>query len=150
MRQGTGVESRVMTLHLIKMAVGISDVAELRSVQKLRRKQRGKSVFFTRNMPKRIDELLDGGSIYWVIKRQIAVRQRLKSFTPFVNKDGEKRVAIEYAMRLVPVMPRPCRPFQGWRYLTPEVAPRDRPAGVDSGERLPPKLAKELRELGLL
>lgn len=139
-----------MTLHLIKMAVGISDVAELRKLQKLRRKQRGKSVFFTRNMPKRIDELLDGGSIYWVIKRQIAVRQRLKSFTPFVSKDGEKRVAVGYAMPLVAVMPRPCRPFQGWRYLAPKDAPPDRPAGVDSGEHLPPKLARELRELGLL
>jgi hypothetical protein len=139
-----------MTLHLIKMAVGISDFAELRKLQKLRRKQRGKSVFFTRNMPKRIDDLLDGGSIYWVIKRRVAVRQRLKAFRPFVGKDGEKRVAVEYAMKLVPVMPRPCRPFQGWRYLTPEDAPKDRPEGVDSGERLPPKLAKELRELGLL
>jgi hypothetical protein len=150
MREGARVEGGVMTLHLIKMAVGISDVAELRKLQKLRRKQRGKSVFFTRNMPKRIDELLDGGSIYWVIKRQIAVRQRLKSFAPIVGKDGEKRVAVEYAMQLVPVMPRPCRPFQGWRYLMPEDAPKDRPPGIDSGERLPPKLAKELRELGLL
>lgn len=139
-----------MTLHLIKMAVGVSEVAELRQLQKLRRKQRGKSVFFTRNMPRRIDELLEGGSIYWVIKRQIAVRQRLKSFTPFVNKDGAKRVAVEYAMLLVPVMPRPCRPFQGWRYLVPGDAPPDRPAGVDSGEHLPPKLAGELRKLGLL
>ncbi len=139
-----------MTLHLIKMAVGVSDLAELRKLQRLRRRQRGKSVFFTRNMPKRIDQLLDGGSIYWVIKRQIAVRQRLKSFTPFVGKDGNKRVAVEYSMTLVPVMPRPCRPFQGWRYLAPEDAPKDRPAGVDSGEHLPPKLAKELRALGLL
>ena len=139
-----------MALNLIKMAVGIADLAELRKLQKLRRQQRGKSVFFTRNMPKRVEELLDGGSIYWVIKRQIAVRQRLKSFTPIVSKDGEKRVAIEYAMQLVPVMPRPCRPFQGWRYLTTTDAPKDRPAGVDSGEHLPSKLAKELRELGLL
>ncbi|MDE1931607.1 MAG: DUF1489 family protein, partial [Alphaproteobacteria bacterium] len=86
-----------MALNLIKMAVGVTDLAELRKLQKLRRQQRGKSVFFTRNMPKRVEELLDGGSIYWVIKRQIAVRQRLKSFTPIVSKDGEKRVAIEYA-----------------------------------------------------
>jgi hypothetical protein len=150
MREGARRKGRVMTLHLIKMAVGVSDIAELRKLQKLRRKQRGKSVFFTRNMPKRNDELLDGGSIYWVIKRQVAVRQRLKSFTPFVGKDGEKRVAVEYAMQLVPVMPRPCRPFQGWRYLTSVDAPPDRPAGIDSGEHLPPKLAKELRALGLL
>ncbi|MDE2230146.1 MAG: DUF1489 domain-containing protein [Alphaproteobacteria bacterium] len=139
-----------MTLHLIKMAVGVSDLAELRKLQKLRRKRRGRSVFFTRNMPKRIDELLDGGSIFWVIKRQVAARQRLKGFMPFVGKDGKRRVAVEYAMKLVPVMPRPCRPFQGWRYLGPADAPRDRPAGVDSGERLPPKLARELRDLGLL
>ena len=150
MRQGASREGRVMTLHLIKMAVGVADLAELRKLQKLRRQQRGKSVFFTRNMPKRVEELLDGGSIYWVVKRQIAVRQRLKSFAPIVGKDGEKRVAVEYAMQLVPVMSRPCRPFQGWRYLTSEDAPKDRPAGVDSGERLPPKLAKELRDLGLL
>lgn len=150
MREGAGRESCVMVLHLIKMAVGVADLAELRKLQKLRRKQRGKSIFITRNMPKRVADLLDGGSIYWVIKRQIAVRQRLKSFAPIVGKDGEKRVAVEYEMKLVPVMLRPCRAFQGWRYLAPEDTPKDRPTGVDSGEHLPPKLAKELRALGLL
>jgi hypothetical protein len=139
-----------MTLHLIKLAVGVSDLAELRKLQKRRRKERGKSVFFTRNMPKRVEALLDGGSIYWVIKRQVLARQRLKGFTPFMGKDGGRRVAIEYDMKLVPVMPKPCRPFQGWRYLEPANAPKDRPKGVDAGENLPPRLARELRELGLL
>ncbi|HJW42093.1 MAG TPA: DUF1489 domain-containing protein [Rhizomicrobium sp.] len=139
-----------MALHLIKMAVGATDLIELRKLQKLRRKQRGKSVFFTRNMPKRVEELLDGGSIYWVIRRQVVAHQRLKGFKPIVGSNGERRVAVEYSMKLVPTMPKPYRPFQGWRYLLPEQAPADRPAGVDSGENLPPKLARELRELGLL
>ena len=139
-----------MALNLIKMAVGVSDMAELKKMQKLRRKERGRACFYTRNTPKRTDELLDGGSIFWVIGRRVMARQTLKRIGHAVGKDGKRYCAIEYAMKLIPVMPRPYRAFQGWRYLSAANAPPDRPKGVDSGERLPPKLAKELRELGLL
>jgi hypothetical protein len=150
MRQGAGFQGGVMTLNLIKMAVGVSDMAELKKLQKLRRKERGRACFYTRNTPKRAEELLDGGSIYWVIRRQVMARQRLKRIGHAIGKDGRRYCAIDYEMKLIPVMPRPYRAFQGWRYLTPANAPPDRPKGVDSGEKLPPKLAKELRELGLL
>ena len=139
-----------MALNLIKLAVGIDDLAHLRKMQKLRRKERGMACFYTRNTPKRAEELLDGGCIYWVIKHQIMARQRLKRITAGVNDAGERRCVIEYVMEIIPVLARPCRPFQGWRYLPAADAPIDRPEGVDSGEHLPPQLARELRELGLL
>ena len=73
-----------MPLNLIKLSVGTDDVADLRRWQRLRKKERGFSAFYTRNMPRRAEELLDGGSIYWVIKGYVRVRQLLKGFTSSV------------------------------------------------------------------
>src|SRR5579875_894016 len=106
-----------MALHLIKMAVGAADLDELRRFQKERRKERGRYCFFTRNMPRRTEELLDGGSIYWVIKGHVQVRQRLRGFTAELGAEGERYCAIEYDKTLVPVLWQPRRAFQGWRYL---------------------------------
>ena len=106
-----------MALHLIKMAVGAADFDELRRFQKQRRKERGRCCFFTRNMPRRVEEVLDGGSIYWVIKGQVQARQRLLGFTPTVSEDGKRYCIVEYDKELVPVLWQPKRPFQGWRYL---------------------------------
>src|SRR5579863_66983 len=103
-----------MPLNLIKLAVGVDSVAELGRVQKERRQERGRYGFFTRNMPKRVDELLDGGSIYWVIKGHIRVRQLLKRFHPHEDDEGRSYVIVEYDRTLVPVRPRRMRPFQGW------------------------------------
>jgi len=138
-----------MTLHMIKLSVGVDDVAHLRRLQRQRRKERGKSVFFTRNTPRRVEELLDGGSIYWVIKGYVRARQRLKGFTATVGEHGQPLCAIQYEMKLVPTIPMAKRPFQGWRYLEPKDAPKDR-VGADPTAGLPPKLIEELRELGLL
>lgn len=138
-----------MALHLIKMAVGVSDFAELRRAQKERRQERGFYAFYTRNMPRRQEEILSGGSIYWVIKGQIQARQRIRGFTPIVNKDGERRCLVNIEAKLTPTLWRRQRPFQGWRYLLPENAPPDRPPGTKEGA-LPPAMEKELRALGLL
>lgn len=138
-----------MTLHLIKLAVGTEDIADLRRWQRLRRKERGFSAFYTRNTPRRAEELLDGGSIYWVIKGYVRVRQRLKGFTSTVNEDGEPRCIVAYDMTLVPTVLMPKRPFQGWRYLEGKDAPRDL-KGAKGDPDLPPKMIEELRSLGLL
>ncbi len=138
-----------MPLHLIKLAVGVDSVADLARIQKARKRERGRYGFFTRNMPKRIEELLDGGSIYWVIKGQIRVRQRLKKFHPMADEEGRGYVIVEYAPKVIPTVPRRMRPFQGWRYLTPEAAPRDLPKGARGDDELPDQMAEELRELGL-
>jgi hypothetical protein len=139
-----------MALHLIKLAVGVDSVAYLARIQKARKRERGRYGFFTRNMPKRIKELLDGGSIYWVVKGQIRVRQRLKRFHPMVDEEGRGYVIVEYAPKIFPTLPRRQRPFQGWRYLTQEAAPRDLPVGAKGDDELPERMAEELRELGLL
>jgi hypothetical protein len=139
-----------MPLNLIKLAVGVADLADLARIQKERKRERGRYGFFTRNMPKRVDELLDGGSIYWVIKGQVRVRQLLRKFHPKADDEGRNYVIVEYDRHIVPVMPRRYRPFQGWRYLDGEDAPRDLPKGAKGDDQLPDALAEELRELGLL
>jgi hypothetical protein len=139
-----------MTLHLIKLAVGIDDVAHLRKVQKERRRERGRYVFYTRHMPRRREEILDGGSIYWVIKGYVRVRERILGFMPVVEDDGERYTLVRYDPKFVETVWQPKRPFQGWRYLAPKDAPSDRPAHAASEDRLPEALAEELRSLGLL
>lgn len=138
-----------MALHMLKLAAGISDLAELKEMQKQRRKERGVYAFYTRNMPKREDEILDGGSIYWVVKGQVQARQRIKGFKPIINRRGRPAVLVTFEARLTPTQWRPHRPFRGWRYLAPEEAPKDLPKGAKT-KGLPPKMAAELRELGLL
>jgi hypothetical protein len=139
-----------MALHLIKLAVGVDDVATMRVLQKRRRKERGMSCFLTRHTPRRAEEVLDGGSIYWVIKGQVRVRQRLLAFHPVVGADGEPRCAAEYDPVLVETLWQPRRPFQGWRYLLPRDAPPDRPPDLAEDEEMPAAMFEELRALGLL
>ena len=139
-----------MALHLIKLAVGIDDVAHLRQVQKERRRERGRYVFYTRHMPRRSAEILDGGSIYWVIKGYVRVRERILGFVPVVEQDGERYTLVRYDPKLVETEWQPKRPFQGWRYLLPKDAPPDRPTGAAAVDDLPPAMMQELRSLGLL
>ncbi|HZT52170.1 MAG TPA: DUF1489 domain-containing protein [Stellaceae bacterium] len=138
-----------MALHLLKLAVGVSDVAELRKLQRARAKERGFYCFYTRNMPRRHEEVLDGGSVYWVIRGHIEVRQRIRGFVPIVNRRGRPAVLVKLEAKLVPTDGQPRRAFQGWRYLTPAEAPADRPK-AGRGAAMPPAMARELRELGLL
>lgn len=138
-----------MALNMLKIAAGVSDLDELKELQKERRKERGFYAFYTRNMPKREEEILDGGSIYWVIKGQIQARQRIKSFKPIVNHRGRPAVLVLFEARLTPTQWRPHRAFRGWRYLEPKEAPKDLPKGAKA-KGLPPKMEAELRELGLL
>jgi hypothetical protein len=139
-----------MALHLIKLAVGVEDVAHLRKLQKERRRERGRSVFYTRHMPRRREEILAGGSIYWVIKGFIRARERILEFIPVVEDDGERYCLVRYDPKLVETVWQPKRPFQGWRYLQPKDAPADRPAKAGKQDELPPAMAEELRALGLL
>jgi hypothetical protein len=136
-----------MPLHLLKLAVGIDDVAQLRRVRAARVIERGGNWVWTRNRPRRAAEILDGGSIYWVIRGQIRVRQRLLGLRSGHDEGGRRYCLIDVDAALVTTEPRLCRPFQGWRYLAPEAAPADRAAG---GEDAPGRMLAELRELGLI
>jgi hypothetical protein len=138
-----------MALHMLKIAAGVSDLAELKELQKERKKERGVYAFYTRNMPKRQEEILDGGSVFWVIKGQIQARQKIKGFRPIVNNRGRPAVLISFEAKLTLTDWRPHRPFRGWRYLETGDAPKDSPKGAKT-KGFPPKMEAELRELGLL
>ena len=145
-----------MPLHLIKLSVGAESIKDLDGWIKERVKQavaKGmprRHVHVTRMTPKRDDELLDGGSIYWVIKGEIAVRERLLAIEPFRDKDGIARCRLVMEPKLIPVVPRPMRPFQGWRYLSPKDAPPDLGKRGDGVADMPEPMRRELRDLGLL
>ena len=139
-----------MALHLIKLAVGVDDVEHLRQIQRERRRARGRCCFFTRNTPRRAEEVLDGGSIYWVVKGWVSVRQRIVGIGTAPDDEGRQLCAVEYEQKLVEVEWRSWRPFQGWRYLLAADAPPDRRALPDGSDEPPPEMARALRELGLL
>ncbi|HEY4077569.1 MAG TPA: DUF1489 domain-containing protein [Rhizomicrobium sp.] len=143
-----------MALHIIKLCVGCDSLAELSDWQKNRlREKRAKGqkpelVHVTRMTPKRAEEVLDGGSLYWVIKGQIAARQKLLAFRN-VKKNGVPHCGLVYDKELVPVVARPRRAFQGWRYLEEKDAPLDL-ARTKGAKGLPEALQRELAALGLL
>ena len=101
-------------------------------------------------MPKRVEEILDGGSLYWVIKGQISARQAILDLRAVAGADGIGRCAIVLDQSVIPVEPRPCRPFQGWRYLEPSSAGRDLSALGTFDQDMPEALRRELSQLGLL
>lgn len=145
-----------MTAHLVKMAVGIDSLEHLREVQTERlRKARepggnGDLRHFTRNTPRRAEEVLDGGSIFWIIKGYIRVRQRILGFGEASGRDGRRRCALILDPELVRTELVPHRPMQGWRYMEPAAAPDDVTGEESADASLPDGMAAELRSLGLL
>ena len=141
-----------MPLHLLKLAVGIEDIDDLNNRQARWKNARGNYQHRTRMMPSRATELLDGGSMYWVIRRMIQVRQPIVALHQKTDDQGRGYCVIELEPRHLEVEPMAKRPFQGWRYLKPDDAPRDIPRGgaayVDP--KMPKELRLELRRLGLL
>jgi len=143
-----------MTLHLIKLCAGAESVDDLVARIGFRRRvneaagQGPIHDHVTRMQPRREKELLDGGSIYWVIKGVVLARQNILGFERRTGKDEIERTAILLDPAYVLTEPQPRRAFQGWRYLTGEDAPKDlKKRGRKSP---PPELGAELAELGLL
>ena len=118
-----------MPLHLIKLAVGCDSVRELKewvAERMATAKKKGlpqRHVHITRMTPKRDEEILAGGSLYWVIRGEIAAREKIIAIEPFRDKDGIGRCRLVMQPKVFAVSPRPMRPFQGWRYLTADAAP---------------------------
>ena len=143
-----------MVLHLIKLAVGVDDLAHMKVVQAARRKQRRQSPrsphwVYTRNTPKRSEELLAGGSLYWVVRGVIRCRQELVGFEQdFDKEEARKYCRIKVRRTLVPTAPQACKAFQGWRYRDPGSAPPDLSHGYTPD--MPAQMAAELKRLGLL
>lgn len=139
-----------MTLHLIKLSVGSESVESLDAWQSERLRTHGRLWHATRMQPRRAGELLEGGSIYWVIRGVLQARQPLAGIEVDVDTEGRGFTRLLLEPGLVRVLPRAHRPFQGWRYLRAEDAPADLPGAGEGGGDLPPALAAELRELGIL
>jgi hypothetical protein len=139
-------------LHLQKLSVGTETVESLSRWQYQKRAQTadGYPRHVTRMWPKREVELLQGGSIYWVFKGLIQCRQQILRLDEVQGGDGIRRCAIVLEPGIIRVTPTPKRPFQGWRYLKPEDAPRDLPEGREQEEDLPAELSAALAEIGVL
>ena len=145
-----------MPLHLLKLCVGADSIADLEGwiASRLREQRRtggpAEQRHTTRMVPKRMSELLEGGSLYWVIKGQVAARQALVDVRPFTDTDGVGRCHLVLEPKLVELETRPCRPFQGWRYLADSDAPADLGRGHPEVVAMPETLRRELRDLGLI
>lgn len=143
-----------MTIHLIKLSVGPSTLSDLETWQKQRlqemeeQNQKPELMHITRHRPKRAEEVLDGGSIFWVIKGWICARQKLLELRPLI-RDGVPHCGLVYDKELLRVKLQPRRPFQGWRYLAPKDAPPDLEKGMAEYD-LTEDMRRELTALGLL
>ena len=138
-----------MTVHLKKLSVGSVNIDSLKRWQKQRTDKGMPIIHPTRNWPKRADELLDGGCIYWIIKGQMVVRQPIADLIEIKREDGRPACGIVLKPELIAVWPRRMRIFQGWRYLEVSDAPEDIPVS-DENAPMPAEMASELRALGLL
>lgn len=146
-----------MSLHILKLCVGVDSLDDLRRWQIRRGIHRadlghgGKVVVHvTRNMPRQAADVLDGGSLYWVVRGRIACRNPILALEEIEGDDGKRRCAIVMAAGPVQVVPRHHRPFQGWRYFAADAAPPDLELlNGDAGD-MPGEMAADLQELGLL
>ncbi|MCF8469847.1 MAG: DUF1489 domain-containing protein [Parvibaculum sp.] len=144
-----------MTVHLIKLCVGAEDISDLagwqaaRLAEKKKLKQPEILAHVTRMTPRRADELLTGGSLYWVMKGVIRCRQKLLAVEPFTDEEGIGRCRLVLDPVIVPTRRRERRPFQGWRYLDAKDAPPDAKTG-NADDDMPDEMRRELEELGLL
>ena len=145
-------------LHLIKLSVGTDSIEDLAAWQTERLAQmkaggekKPRLFHRTGQKPKRDTDLLDGGSIYWVIKGMIQARQQLSGFGEGVRPDGRPCCLILLERELIPVRPTPRRAFQGWRYLEADDAPPDLDGRLlDDLAGMPPQMRKDLADLGLI
>ena len=142
-----------MMIHMVKLCVGAESVDDLKSWQARQigfRPKEGRPArpaCQTRMTPKQVDGLLDGGSLYWVIKGMILVRNPILNVETLKDREGRDYCEIDLDPECVLTVPTPRKAFQGWRYLKPDDAPTD--LGSQVTETVPGHLARELREAGV-
>ena len=139
-----------MPLHLKKLSVGPTSIDSLREWHDEVLARRGRIIHVTRSFPRRAEEILPGGSIYWVIKGKMCARQLIEEFIEVERDDGGVSCGIVMKPGLIPVFEKRHRPFQGWRYLEEKDAPLDLPTDAEGEDTMPMEMAEELRDLGLL
>ncbi len=138
-------------VHLIKLAVGVRDVAHLAALQAARYETDPPLRHQTRNSPKRAEELCAGGSLYWVIGGVILVRQKLIDIVEDHWDDGTRCAGLVLDPTLIRVQARAMKAFQGWRYLEPADAPADLGSeGTAKGTDMPEQMRRELAALALI
>ena len=138
-----------MSYHLKKIAVGIETIERLYVRQKMIKETYGTILHTTRNMPKKREDLIKTGSMFWIIKRKVLVRQKILDILSVIRSDGSKGCEIELDKKLIRVIPTPMKPFQGWRYYLEEDIPRDLNLDEETDENLPDDINAELIKLGL-
>ena len=138
-----------MALNILKLCVGVSEIEELESWVKDCRAGRDTLDHTTRMFPKRRDEIIPGGSLYWVIRGMILCRQPIADLEAVTGADGIGRCRIVFKPQIIAVRPTPRRAFQGWRYLEASDAPPDMPKSTKA-EGIPEQMRRELAALGLL
>ena len=138
-------------INILKLCVGADSVEDLLDWQTSQRRNwpPGKAIHVTRMWPKREAEVLEGGSLYWVIKGVILARQSITDLKQVDLGDGISRCALVLDAEVIRTEAAPRRPFQGWRYLDPADSPRDLPKGRAKDDPLPAALAQALAEIGL-
>jgi len=139
-------------IHLVKLSVGSETVEDMSEWQTTRRAQTddGLPRHITRMWPKREQALLNGGSIFWVIKGFLQCRQRILRLDEVIGSDGIRRCAIVLDPHIIRTTSAKKRPFQGWRYLPVSEAPIDLAAQRENEDQLPPELANALADIGVV
>ncbi|PQV59237.1 hypothetical protein LX70_01061 [Defluviimonas denitrificans] len=139
------------SVHLLKLCVGAESVDDLLEWHRTHPSPfpTGERRHVTRMWPKREAEVLNGGSLYWVVKGVILCRQRILRLDEVDRGDGIRRCGIVMDPDVIRTEAAARRPFQGWRYLSPEDAPRDLPKGRETDSALPEEMALALAEIGL-
>lgn len=143
-----------MALHILKVAAGISSIEQLRDVVErysYEDEELGHIMHMSsRNTPKRADEILDGGSMFWIIKRAVVARTPIIAIRKIERDDGKSACQMCIRPEIIPTVPQPKRGFQGWRYYKSDDAPDDLIIGESEAGTGSPELAQELQKLGLL
>lgn len=145
-----------MALNLIKLCVGVETVEQLsesierRSMMMIAASQPVEIVHTTRMTPKRADEIIGKGSLYWVIKSRVQCRQEIIDLHVWKDGEGISRCDIVMKPELILTAHQPKRPFQGWRYFKGEDVPRDLTKGESAISDMPEEMRAQLAGLGLL
>ena len=137
-------------LHLLKLCVGVERPEQLHEYHVQRRAAGQELQHTTRMWPRREAEILEGGSLYWVMRGAIQARQRILRLEEVIGADGIRRCKIVLGQDLMRVISAPKRAFQGWRYLDAADAPPDLGLVGGDDDDLPDDLREALGQIGVL
>ena len=137
-----------MTIHMVKLCVGVENIDDMIEWQARQMQTLPNPIHRTRAYPKQAEDMLNGGSIYWVVKRAIRFRQRIIDIRKVDDEEGRSLCELHFDPDIIQTYAQPKRPFQGWRYLKPGDAPRDLKSGK-SAEDIPADLDEALKAAGV-